>query len=295
MKIALTYIAMSLLGTSFAFSQSWYWKVTGDYGTSAFSNSTFQSTSGKVRYTGSVLTGATIRDTILGATLGRGFGFGLVLGKAISGPLSFELGVDYTISRSLQTGDRWFSPWGAQFAYRHKYSSNLININPTLVFSTVSAAASDVYLCVGALMGFPSLKKVTEYEGFGNESEEWEFSYHGNVAWGLNVGAGVQFPINSRMLMNIGVNLAWQRYAPKERTTDAYTENGLEALSTLDESDRKTIYSDEPNYNYRAVYDSLSGYYYLIEDPLPNDPQPSNTLYFPYGSFKVGVGIRYDL
>jgi len=248
-----------------------------------------------VRYTGSVPTGATVRDTILGATLGRGFGFGLVLGKAISGPLSFELGVDYTISRSLQFGARWDYPSAAQLVYRHTYSSNLININPTLVFSTVSEATSDVYLCVGALMGLPSLKRATEYEGFGNESKEWEFSYHGNVAWGLNVGAGVQFPINSRMLMNIGVNLAWQRYAPKERTTDAYTENGLEALSTLDESDRKTIYSDEPNYNYKTVYDSLSGYYYLIEDPLPNEPEPGSTLYFPYGSFKLGVGIRFDL
>jgi len=183
-------------------------------------------------------------------SLGKGFDFGMAIGKKLNEVVSIELAGSYLISNpTIVKSGEVFNTYSIE--YKENFSSQFINFNPSIVFESPSKnwiLYGKVGLVTGFTKSFYSLSRDSVSNGYWipyNETikitEKGSFPLGYNASIGMKKNAGY----NRFVFIELCLNHVSQRY--KNASMTSYTIDGEEYVSRLNVIQREFEFVDELN------------------------------------------------
>ncbi len=213
---------------------------------------------------------------------GEGWLFNLAAGHFFNENLAAELGLSYLPGKSHKTESRvYHANYGITEGLYTTYEAKIFMLQPAVVVRT-SPKTITPYGRFGFSLAKVSLKE-TENHTLWTNSEEMEIEYSGNLGFGLQGGAGVDFIANSQVTFFVEMNFSSMSWAPAKRKITDYRENNETKLDQIPPGDQETIYTEEFTMNY-----DKNGM------PITSNG-PGNDLkdHLPMNTIGLGFGMKY--
>lgn len=195
--------------------------------------------------------------------------FGSQIGRAIN--YRYQLiGVGPLPNTMIETEDREFVG-----------SSN--TISPSLVYSLPKGKFRP-FIKFGPSFSRP--KAVLNYRYESSQVSEWEYSFEGGLALGLNGSIGTYYNLHERIDVFLELRSVMMSYSPKRLVMKAYSVDGIDRLGSLSISEKETEFHN----SFDISADEIANF-----NSDPNKPTQELSIKIPYSSFQTLVGIRFNL
>ncbi|NNJ55103.1 MAG: outer membrane beta-barrel protein [Bacteroidia bacterium] len=226
----------------------------------------------------------------LSYSLGEGLNLGGALGYMVNENLGFEVGVNYTKSKSFE-GSYKAEETSPDYDYNYLYEdksyvqSTMTRITPAVIYQVNNNKASP-YAKFGLAIGMGSItftETESEEENDGTDNYKSSGSYVAKASGGISIGfnstLGVALPVSKNISVFGEVSITNLSFAPNEREVTEAKWDGEDYLSDLSVNDKNTEYVDE----------YTTGTY--------NEDVPRTELKQPYAfsNAAVNIGVKFSL
>lgn len=249
------------------FAQGAYVSLNTGYGFGASSLSFENSTSG---------TNSTTYEQV-DLSLGKGLNIGGAFGYMLNKNIGAELGLSYLLG-----GITTITHTSTSHVENYNYSSNMLRINPSVVIAS-GLKGINPYAKFGFIIGVGSITdEYTDKTTPSSNVTARTMILNGGLALGLNASLGASFSVNDKISLFGELTMVNMSYGPTKGEITAYTYNGSDKLPSLTINDKQTDYVD--TYTYTSS----------VSTP---DSQPDKEIRqkYPFGSFGINVGVKYNL
>ncbi len=268
------------------YAQGIYMSVGSGYGFSAIPQ--------QITYNGTEISTANNNSRSVNFTYGsysNGINFNFTLGYNFSKQgynfskhFTTEIDVSYISGSSYQSTYNYINNVdSSSYTINYKAQGKMLRIIPSI---KIYAEPSDFtpYLKTGLLIGFMGSliinRDQTSY--FINNNpiiDSRTIEYSKGLSLGLMAAIGTDYLISKQFSCYFELVFNAQNWAPEYSEITKYTLNGLDELSTLNISDKKT--------NYRSSYNSSTTY-------DKNQPFVTGKQYYPFSDWGFKLGLTYN-
>ncbi len=215
-------------------------------------------------------------------SFGKGVNAGLSFGYMFNENIGAELGVQYLIGGKTKYTETNASGGFGSSTFTGDVSAKMVQIKPTIVLAT-SMKNMTPYAKLGMVIGSGKItqnNQSTSTGGGATFTTAQKAELKGGMAIGFTAGMGLNFSVNDKLSINGEVNMVNMQYSPKKGTVIAYSENGVDKLSTLSVRDREIEFSKKVT---------------TTSTPRPNTlPSQETSIAMPFGSIGINVGVKYN-
>ena len=192
--------------------------------------------------------------SFLDYSLGQGLNLGGTIGYMVNDKLGFEIGVNYTKSKSFE-GFYKYDEIG--FGYRDYLEEimgiegTMTRITPTVIYKLNSKKVSP-YVKFGLALGLGTITTTETYAAeitVGSMSEKytstWMQKSSGGISLGFNSAIGITIPVSKNISLFGEASLTNMSFAPNESEVTEYTEDGIDILNDMSTYEKNTKYEDK--------------------------------------------------
>jgi hypothetical protein len=229
--------------------------------------------------------------SILDYSLGQGLNLGGAIGYMVNENLGFEIGVNYTKSKSFE-GLEIEDVVGTDNNYREYYESitavqaTMTRITPTIIYQFKRDRFSP-YAKLGLAIGTGSLTtsetdrvKYTSDQMTEKYTDTYKEKYTGGVSLGINSTVGVKLPLSKTISVFGEASLTNLSFAPNESEVTEATYEGEDYLNDMSTSQKNTTYKDE--YTSDGDYDE-------------NAPNTALKQPYAFSNLAFNIGVTFSL
>ncbi|MFT4827270.1 MAG: hypothetical protein ACI96L_000557 [Paracoccaceae bacterium] len=224
-------------------------------------------------------------------SLGQGLNLGGAIGYMVNENLGFEIGVNYTKSKSFE-GLGIADVVSTDDNYREYYESvaavqaTMTRITPTIIYQFKRDRISP-YAKLGLAIGTGTITTSetdrVEYT-FGQITQKYtdtyEEKYTGGVSFGINSTVGVKLPLSKTISVFGEASLTNLSFAPNESEVTEATYEGEDYLNDLSTYEKNTLYKDE---------------YTSSEDVDENTPSTALKQPYAFSNLAFNIGVTFSL
>ncbi|MDP1726967.1 MAG: outer membrane beta-barrel protein [Bacteroidota bacterium] len=227
--------------------------------------------------------GFTSTQTVLNVGLGKGINMGGCLGYMFNKNVGIELGVGYLLgSRIMVDASTDVSSSGSIDKSTTEWQCRSLRIIPAFKVCGGSDKINP-YLKFGLIMGM--MNSAMEYNNSETTSGSTinrsvrEVKYTGTTSFGILGCAGVNYKLNSKIMLFAECNLLAQSFTLAKSVITKDETNGKDNLASMTTNQKETIYSKEVTFDSNATVDKGS-------------PKKGLAFSLPFSSLGINVGIQ---
>tara|TARA_B100000809_G_scaffold255366_1_gene293780 strand:+ start:1114 stop:1899 length:786 start_codon:yes stop_codon:yes gene_type:complete len=223
-------------------------------------------------------------------SLGQGLMGNLSLGYSFTSQFSTELGVSYLNGKSSQ-GSYTLKYTNSEEISTYTYTGHLFSIDPTFVFSSKEREFFRTYVSLGFPINFISFDEhYVGEEPNSTKTAERLTKYTGAIKIGVSTKFGILAKLSESLETFGEIGFTYINFSPNESETTIYNLEGDNSLSTLNNSELKSVYKETTIKDFD--YDSANSVW--VENYSTNSPRVRQKFDIPvsYLSFSLGIKIN---
>jgi hypothetical protein len=194
----------------------------------------------------------------------------------------FDLNVQYLLGNKYESGNVYTYTYGSETTLTNSYARGLF-LNPTFIFSAGFGKWAP-YGKFGIITGSPKLYMKESYyydlDGTSTWNKNWEYTK--GLSLGYQGAIGMNWKLNGMMDLYTEVDFVSLTYYPGEANLVKSNQDGVDNLSQISLSQRKTIF--------KKTLDT-----YPYSEPDPTQPTLAVREAQPFSSLSLQVGLRFSI